>query len=74
MPTPAHKKTAQPVKVGRLEAVYRLTRKQGGHKLRAHPTRAYFVSLKLARWYVPSFNCTTNCRQVPAQLLSVFHT
>ena len=32
------------------------------------------LNRKFARWIVPSFNSTTNCRQVPAHEGSVFQT
>ncbi len=33
-----------------------------------------YLNLKFARWMLPSFNCTTSCRHVPAQAFSVFQT
>jgi hypothetical protein len=38
------------------------------------PVAPYFVNWKLARWKVPSSSRSTSCRQVFAQLLSVFQT
>src|SRR4051794_40169049 len=33
----------------------------------------YLVNLNRAVWQLPSINCMRNLRQVPAQVLSIFH-
>jgi len=33
-----------------------------------------YLNLNSAKWEVPSINCTSSCRQVPAHAFSVFQT